>query len=427
MELSGWGHYSRSDCNLLSPLGKTPALQMIAETPLLLARGMGRSYGDAAPGGTLLGTRKPDRLRAFDEQSGGLRCDAGAPLAEIVDVFLPRGWFPRLVSVPGAIASDAHGKNHHLDGSFSAFVDSLTLACDDGQVRHCSHSEPPELVLATCGGMGLTGVIPEAALRLRGISSAHIKQVTFKAQNLRQALELFEEHHRNTYSVAWFDCIALGRLLLMIGEHARDQNRHVRTGLPLSIPADALSALLSHYSIQAFNSLLYHRVRRQRSQQRVDYRNFFFPLDGIGQWNRLYRRHSFVQYQFALPRKTGIEGLNGILKQIAASGRGCIPRRTQGLRATQRLAPVVPAERLNPGAGLQDAKRPAATTRRTGPLGPGTQRSSLPGQRRTHERGHLPPELFAREGIPGAVRALRRARQVRFPASPTSRTGIGQQ
>lgn len=332
MELSGWGRYPRSDCNLQLPLGGIPARQMIAETPQLLARGMGRSYGDAALGGTLLGTRQLDRLRAFDEQTGVLRCDAGVTLAEIVDVFLPRGWFlavtpgTRFVSVGGAIASDVHGKNHHLDGCFSEFVDSLTLACGDGQVRHCSRSEHPELFLATCGGMGLTGVILEATLRLHRVSSAHIEQVTYKAQNLQQALELFEEHHRSTYSVAWIDCVAsgaaLGRSLLMIGEHARDQDRHVRNGLPLSIPVDAPSALLNHYSIQAFNSLYFHRVRRQRSEQRVDYRNFFYPLDGISQWNRLYGRQGFVQYQFVLPRQAGIDGLSGILQRIAASGRG---------------------------------------------------------------------------------------------------------
>lgn len=332
MQLTGWGRYPRVDCELHLPTSPTPACELISGTPSVLARGMGRSYGDAALGDVLLGTRQLDRLRAFDEQDGTLRCDAGVTLAEIVEVFLPRGWFlavtpgTRFISVGGAIASDVHGKNHHLDGCFSEFVESFSLACGDGQVRHCSRTEHPELFMATCGGMGLTGVILDATLRLRRVTSAYIEQVTYKAQNLQQALELFEEHHRSTYSVAWIDCLAsgkaLGRSLLMLGEHARDQDRYLRQRLPLSVPVEAPSALLNHHSIQAFNSLYFHRARRRRSEQRVDYRTFFYPLDGIAQWNRLYGRQGFVQYQFVVPREAGIEGLSSILQRIAASGRG---------------------------------------------------------------------------------------------------------
>lgn len=332
MQLSGWGRYPRIEGELHFPTSLTPARELVETTPSLLARGMGRSYGDAALGTVLLGTRQLDRLRSFDEQAGTLRCDAGVTLAEIIDVLLPRGWFlpvtpgTRFVSVGGAIASDVHGKNHHLDGCFSEFVESFNLLCGDGQVRQCSRTEYAELFFATCGGMGLTGIILEATLRLRRVSSAYIEQVTYKAQNLQQALELFEDHHRSTYSVAWIDCVAsgeaLGRSLLMVGEHARDQERHVRARLPLSVPMDAPSALLNHYSIQAFNSLYFHRVRRRRTEQRIDYRTFFYPLDGIGQWNRLYGRQGFVQYQFVVPREAGLEGLSSILRRIAASGRG---------------------------------------------------------------------------------------------------------
>jgi FAD/FMN-containing dehydrogenase len=332
MELSGWGRYPRVETELHVPISRTPACDLVATSPSLLPRGMGRSYGDAALGDVLLSTRQLNRLRAFDEQAGVLRCDAGVTLAEIIEVLLPRGWFlpvtpgTRFVSVGGAIASDVHGKNHHLDGCFSEFVDSFSLACGDGVVRQCSRTEHPELFFATCGGMGLTGVILDATLRLRRVTSAYIEQVTYKAQHLQQALELFEEHQRSTYSVAWIDCVAsgkaLGRSLLMVGEHARDQDRHLCRKLPLSVPFDAPAALLNHYSIQAFNSLYFHRIRRPRSEQRVDYRTFFYPLDGIDQWNRLYGRQGFIQYQFVVPREAGLEGLSTILQRIAASGRG---------------------------------------------------------------------------------------------------------
>lgn len=329
MKLEGWGRYPRTEGLSLWPATLSEIPQLL-DRPLI-PRGCGRSYGDSALASVTLETGRCDHLLAFDESSGLLHCQAGASLNDILAVFVPLGWFlpvtpgTRFVSVGGAIASDVHGKNHHLDGCFSTRLEQIELLLADGSRVVCSHSERAELFRATCGGMGLTGVILTARLRLRKISSAHIDQTTHKAANLEEALELFERHHASTYSVAWIDCLAqgaaLGRSLLMLGEHSPEGELQLPKKPALSIPMDMPGFLLNRQSMQAFNALYYNRVRAPESHQRVSYESFFYPLDGVRQWNRLYGREGFIQYQFVIPREAGLEGLHTILRRIAASRR----------------------------------------------------------------------------------------------------------
>lgn len=328
----GWGRYPRHDAQLMQPQTAQEAAQQLSEAGPVLGRGMGRSYGDSALADRLISTRQLKRLHSFDVQSGLLVCAAGISLGELLDVFVPRGWFlpitpgTKFVSVGGAIASDVHGKNHHLHGCFSACVDSIELLLADGSQVQCSRTERPELFHATCGGMGLTGLIVAATLRLLRIESAYIQQTTLKAANLEEALQLFETHSASTYSVAWIDCLAsgeaLGRSLLMVGEHARDGQLLLPAKRALSVPLDMPAALLNRYSVQAFNELYYQRIRKPVSKQRVSFESFFYPLDGIQQWNRLYGKQGFVQYQFVIPKAAGLQGMRAILERISASHRG---------------------------------------------------------------------------------------------------------
>ena len=332
MRINGWGRYPTIEANLLQPATLSAARDNLTGPASLIPRGMGRSYGDSALAEQIIGTRQLRYLRSFDENSGQLDCDAGISLGELLDVFVPRGWFipvtpgTKLVSIGGAIASDVHGKNHHLHGCFSECVDSIELLLADGSPIRCSRSEHPELFHATCGGMGLTGLIVGARLRLRRIESAHIEQTTYKAANLEEVVALFDTHSTATYSVAWIDCLAsgkaLGRSLLMLGEHARDGELSLAPKPTLSIPLDMPSILLNRYSVQAFNELYYQRIRQAESQQRVGYESFFYPLDGIRQWNRLYGKQGFLQYQFVIPKAAGLEGMRAILQRIATSRRG---------------------------------------------------------------------------------------------------------
>lgn len=332
MEMSGWGRYPRIEANVAIPFTPDQTARTILEPGAIIAQGMGRSYGDSALAPHILATRDLHHLQAFDPTSGVLKCLAGTTLDELIDVFLPRGWFlpvtpgTRFVTIGGAIASDVHGKNHHLHGCFSEYVDSLKVLLADGDVVDCSREQNASLFHATCGGMGLTGVILEATLRLRPVKSAFIEQTTLKAANLDEALALFEAHHASTYSVAWIDCLAsgsaLGRSLMMIGEHAASGDRQLPRKPRLQVPLDMPSCFLNRYSIQAFNSFYFHRVRTERQQQRIDYRTFFYPLDSIGQWNRMYGRNGFIQYQFVIPKAAGLQGMRDILGRIAASHRG---------------------------------------------------------------------------------------------------------
>jgi len=298
----------------------------------VIARGMGRSYGDSALAPTVLGTAYLNLLSDFDADRGTVRCGAGVTLAELLSVFVPRGWFlpvtpgTKYVSVGGAIASDVHGKNHHLDGCFSEFVDSFQLLLASGDIVTCSRNEHADLFRATCGGMGLTGVILEATLRLKPIRSALIEQTTYKAVNLADALQLFGVHHGAPYSVAWIDCLAsgdaMGRSLIMLGEHSESGTLAPQAKRQMSVPVDMPAQLLNRYSIKAFNALYYNRVRDRESRQTIHYEPFFYPLDGLHQWNRLYGKQGFTQYQFVLPKEAGYAGMAAILHRIAASGRG---------------------------------------------------------------------------------------------------------
>ena len=232
MELSGWGRYPRIDSEVLHPLDPKDALSRLCGTAQgpLIARGLGRSYGDSALSARVFSTRYLNHLLSFDESTGVLSCAAGVSFADLLSVFVPRGWFPpvtpgtKFVTVGGAIASDIHGKNHHRDGSFTDHVRRLTLATVSDGIVECSREQRPELFHATCGGMGLTGVILDATFGLKPVKSAYIDATLLKADSLEEALELFRLHREVSYSVAWMDCVSpgssRGRCVVMLGEHA---------------------------------------------------------------------------------------------------------------------------------------------------------------------------------------------------------------
>jgi FAD/FMN-containing dehydrogenase len=331
-ETSGWGRHPRIDAAILRPLTSSQAGRQVVETLSLLARGMGRSYGDSALAPHLQNLRGLDHLLAFDEASGTLTCEAGTLLADVLEVFVPRGWFlpvtpgTRFVTVGGAIACDVHGKNHHRDGCFSAFVENFDLLSASGESIRCSRGEHADLFHATCGGMGLTGIIVAATLKLRRIGSAFVRQTTFKAANLDEALDRFDAESATTYSVAWIDCLqrgrGMGRSLVMLGEHADDGDYAMAHKRPMSLPVDLPDFALNHYSIAAFNTLYYHRIQARESTARVHYEPYFYPLDGLLHWNRMYGKRGFAQYQFVIPKAAGRDALKAMLAKIADSGRG---------------------------------------------------------------------------------------------------------
>lgn len=334
MNIHGWGRYPQIKADLLLPSDEKElrGLSCFEKPENVTPRGLGRSYGDSSLGPVMVGTLRLDHMLNFDSEAGILYCQSGVSLADILEVFVPRGWFlpvtpgTKHVTVGGAIASDVHGKNHHIDGCFCDHVEFLNIFTGSGDIIRCSPEENPDLFHASCGGMGLTGMIVDAAIRLKKIKSSFINQIVYKSVDIQESLEQFEMHTDQPYSVAWIDCIsggkALGRSLLITGEHADQGDLVVHKASTLSVPVDMPSFLLNPLSIRVFNTVYYNKVRRQETHARVHYDPFFFPLDGIGDWNRMYGKQGFTQYQFVIPKKGGVKAMEAILKAIVDSKKG---------------------------------------------------------------------------------------------------------
>ena len=339
--LSGWGRYPRLDCTVRFARSERQVADCVGAAPLI-ARGNGRAYGDSAlNAGLTLDMTGCDRLIAFDESEGMLVAEAGVLLGDVIAAFLPRGWFPavtpgtKFVTLGGMIAADVHGKNHHKDGSFAGCVAWFDLVIADGSVRRCSRDENADLFASTLGGMGLTGVVVRAAIRLKRVESGWIRQQTLPARNLEAAIDIFERSLGWTYSVAWIDCLAqgerLGRSLVYLGEHAllqelgpAQREDRYRSGRRRSrrVPVDAPGLVLNSYSVRAFNALYYAAGKRAAGERLVDWDSYFYPLDAIGDWNRIYGKAGFAQFQCVLPLATSPVGLAELLRTISAAGRG---------------------------------------------------------------------------------------------------------
>ena len=329
--ISGWGGYPIHEAEILSPLSKTDFVEQLERTNSTIARGMGRSYGDSANASVVMQTTYCDHFIEFDCRSGLLTVEAGALLRDILKLTVQQGWFlpvtpgTSFVTVGGAIASDVHGKNHHTSGTFGQHVQSLKVMLGSGEVVKTSPIELPDLFRATCGGMGLTGVILNATIQLMPIKSVYIKQNTIKASCLEEACESFEAQSKATYSVAWIDCLAsgknLGRSVLMVGEHTDSGGLDISIPEPIKVPFHTPAALLNRKSMWLFNTSYWHKATHNKTQT-LPLMSYFYPLDAIGEWNKLYGRAGFLQYQFVLPKTDGVANMRTILQKISESGQG---------------------------------------------------------------------------------------------------------
>jgi len=342
--LSGWGRYPAAECRIYRPDFRREAVELLANGPerSFAPRGLGRSYGDAAinAGAGVLLSARLNRFIAFDPGTGVLECEAGASLASIIETYLPRGWFlpvtpgTRHVTIGGAIAADVHGKNHHHAGTFSRFVLDLRLATSDGEILRCSPGENSETFWATVGGAGLTGFILSARIRLQKVETAWVLADFRRVGDLQEAMARLTETDPNyEYSVAWIDCLAprrsRGRSLLLQANAARaaDLPRGIvplplpgpeRFRTPVALP----SFVLNTFSVSLFNAM-YYRLHPTGERRLVDYGRYFYPLDSIRNWNRLYGRRGFVQYQVVFPLDSSQAGLSSLLERLSRSGYGC--------------------------------------------------------------------------------------------------------
>lgn len=330
---TSWGRYPRAaPAEVLPVVWRSDPPRLDRLRAPMLPYAFGRSYGDSClnDGGVLLDVRRLDRLIAFDPTEGLLRCEAGVTLAEILALIVPRGWFlpvlpgTRWVSVGGAVANDIHGKNHHRAGSFGVHVTRLELLRSSGERVVCAPGDA--LFHATVGGLGLTGVILWAEIRLKRIPGPGIAQERIRFGGLDGFFALAAEDDRFEYTVAWVDCLArgraMGRGLYLRGDHAPYADGAPSPLRParFRIRMDAPAGLLNGLTVGLFNSAYYRSQLRTTRRTTVPYPPFFFPLDGIGDWSRLYGRDGLVQYQCVVPEAPGGGAIRVLLDRISRSG-----------------------------------------------------------------------------------------------------------
>jgi FAD/FMN-containing dehydrogenase len=335
--VSSWGNVIHAQHVLLQLRSRLDRFPDTLPAQSILPYGNGRSYGDSCLniGGALLQTRCLDRFIHFNRQTGVLACEAGTLLADVLQLSVPLGWFPpvtpgtRFVTVGGAIANDVHGKNHHRAGTFAQCVRRLELLRSDGQRLWCSKDENPEWFAATAGGLGLTGLITWAEIQLQRIPGPFMDVETIRFGNLDEFLALCAESDRDfEYTVSWIDCLSrgkqLGRGLFQRANHAAAPTgiKAPRAARQLGVPFTPPFSLVNNLSLRVFNTLYYHRQAGKRRRSVQHYETFFYPLDGILCWNRLYGPHGLYQYQCVIPWQAGREAIAALLETIAASGQG---------------------------------------------------------------------------------------------------------
>lgn len=383
-ELSGWGRYQPRTCRLTQP----HTLDALRDTVLngegtRIARGLGRSYGDPAINPTgVVATTRLNRMLHFDASTGVLHAEAGVSLAAIIDHLLPRGFFlpttpgTRFVTLGGAIAADVHGKNHHRDGSFGNSVQGIEVLLANGETVWASRDEHADLFAATVGGMGLTGHIISATVKLPATETCWCDVTYRRAESLDRAIELMEQTNAEyRHSVAWIDGLAsgaqLGRSVLMLANDAPvgalpDDAKRAPLALPTrrrkSVPIDLPSCAVGPTTVRAFNALYY--ARHKDSRQLVDFDSFFYPLDAVSRWNRVYGKRGFVQYQALLPDESAREGLVELLELTSGTGIGsplAVLKKSgpesEGLLGYLKPGYTLAIDLPNTGASLEDLTR----------------------------------------------------------------------
>ncbi len=336
-----WGNFPTVSQHVHPIYWRKKPLPLPDKLNTVLPYGLGRSYGDVClnEGGVLLTTRSLDRFIEFDVDKGLLRCEAGVSLSEILELCVPQGWFlpttpgTQFVTVGGAIANDVHGKNHHCAGTFGRHVLQFELLRSDGERLVCSSTCNEYYYAATIGGLGLTGLITWAEIKLKRIYHRAMQVDSIKFNDLDEFFEISTQSDQYyDYTMAWVDCNSrdakLGRGIFFRGNHIDESEIPKQWHLPFlnrlppvlrTMPINLPRFALNRWSVSAFNHLYYHQQKQKKVSHLVDYQPFFYPLDAIFAWKRLYGKNGFLQYQFVVPNEDH-RVIKSIFKIIALSG-----------------------------------------------------------------------------------------------------------
>ena len=333
-KISGWGLYPQIDAEI-SAANFTSDLMQHSPSDTFIPQGNRRSYGDACLANHVISTLPLNHFLEFDQNRGLIKCEAGITINDILLFIIPHGFFLPVTpgtknpTIGGCLAADIHGKNHHKEGSIANFTKEFELVLTDGTKVRCSRTEETELFWATLGGMGLTGTIYSATLSLKKITSSYIKTRILKIKNLDSLCDYFTmAQYEQTYSVAWIDTLSneLGKSLLMLGEHVDHTKIKNSTKLTLhsqkewNIPFFFPTFALNYLSMKIFNTIFYNKQVRSDRSTIIHYDPYFYPLDSIGSWNRVYGRKGFLQYQFVVPFDGGQDIMRSFLKKTSERG-----------------------------------------------------------------------------------------------------------
>ena len=325
MKIHGWGNYSVIDAQVLKPKKINDIKELKKINNKVIARGLGRSYGDSANNNIVIDTTSLNQIIKFDTINGLISCESGVSIQEINKLTIPYGWFVPVtpgssyVTLGGAISSDIHGKNHHIDGAFSDHIVSANLMLSDGEIITISKTINNELFQATCGGMGLTGIIVSATFKLKSINSNLIKQTTIKSSSLEELFNQLEVNFSSPYSVAWIDFSKKNKSvnsLLFLGDHIKKGKLISSTNKPRYIPIKFFSMFLNKNLIKLFNNAYYFKNLKKKQNTNIILEKYFYPLDSLLNWNLLYGKKGFIQYQFVIPKSDGIKIIKKILDII---------------------------------------------------------------------------------------------------------------
>src|ERR1700744_1693265 len=338
--LSSWGNYPVIEGDEESFVFPPQLGPLINKEQPFIPRGNGRSYGDSSLGERAISTLKYDKVLSFDTVNGIFECQPGITLSEVLEITVPEGWFlpvtpgTKLITIGGAVGSNVYGKNHRAEGSFSKHIIDMDVRLASNEQLTCSSENNADLFEATCGGLGLTGMVTRVKFRLKKVETSFMKQKQIKAENFDELLELFEKYRNYPYTVAWIDCLKkgahFGRSILTVGDHAvmTDLNEEQKKS-PLQLPPNKAitfpitlpSWVLNTLAVKAFNFLYYTKNFKKEIESVILYDPFFYPLDAILKWNRIYGKNGFVQYQFVMPLEAK-QGMIEILNRISDKGMG---------------------------------------------------------------------------------------------------------
>lgn len=328
MLVSGWGRYPIIISKIQEHWSVSQVLSIIRQSKEIIPFGLLRSYGDSALNNTMLSTLSLNRILDFRPEDKIITCESGISFKDLINFLskygltLPVTPGTKFVTIGGAIASDIHGKNHHIYGTFGSFVESIRLILADGSILNCSKIENQDLFNATIGGMGLTGLILDATIKLTELKSPIIEQTSIQAKDLKHLLELFEQNKDAKFTVSWLDTNTtsnkFGRGVLFIGKETNESKDLLLNDPKINIPFNFPSKTLNKLTV-AFLNNIYYNMNKSGVKQ-VSFDKFFYPLDILNNWNRGYGKKGFIQYQFVVPEVNSFNVLSKILNKMAEYG-----------------------------------------------------------------------------------------------------------